>query len=383
MQTIRRRLRAAVVLAGLVGMVVSLTLPAGAQSGNEERRLRDTRAKIASIRAEIEQARGSQAQDAAALAEADQQVAEVMAAVNAAEQAVERQQHAVEEARRRLDALTQEVDAQNRRMAGRAVEVFRQGSATSSYSAILAAATPQEALERSTFVTVLARADRRLLETTGNARVALDAQRGELGAQEQILARVLEEQQALLAEVEAIRNDRAFVLAASTQQLDNLVAQERYLESESRQLAAVTRRQARQAAPSRSSAAPRAAVAASGWVWPARGPVTSEFGRRWGRVHEGIDIGGPIGSPVLAARSGSVSYTGRMGGYGNMTLIDHGGGIVTAYAHQSSIGVRVGQQVSAGQRIGSIGCTGSCTGPHLHFEVRVSGSPRNPRNYLP
>jgi murein DD-endopeptidase MepM/ murein hydrolase activator NlpD len=111
--------------------------------------------------------------------------------------------------------------------------------------------------------------------------------------------------------------------------------------------------------------------------------VTSEYGRRWGRMHEGIDIGGPTGSPIYAARAGTVSSAGRMGGYGLLTLIDHGGGIVTAYAHQSAVSVSPGQSVSAGQRIGSIGCTGSCTGPHLHFEVRVNGSARNPRGYLP
>jgi hypothetical protein len=124
------------------------------------------------------------------------------------------------------------------------------------------------------------------------------------------------------------------------------------------------------------------ATSAGGWTWPARGPVTSEYGRRWGRMHEGIDIGAPTGAPVVAARPGRVSFVGTMGGYGNLVLVDHGGGIVTAYAHLSAFAVSNGAQVGAGQRLGSIGCTGSCTGPHLHFEVRVNGSARNPRNYL-
>jgi murein DD-endopeptidase MepM/ murein hydrolase activator NlpD len=71
-----------------------------------------------------------------------------------------------------------------------------------------------------------------------------------------------------------------------------------------------------------------------------------------------------------------------MGGYGNLVLVSHGDGIVTAYAHMSALSVSAGASVSAGQRLGSVGCTGSCTGPHLHFEVRVNGAPRNPRNYL-
>ena len=120
-----------------------------------------------------------------------------------------------------------------------------------------------------------------------------------------------------------------------------------------------------------------------GWTWPTSGPVTSGFGYRWGRMHEGIDIGAPEGTPIYAASAGTVSFAGVMGGYGNMVLVDHGGGIVTAYAHQSSIHVGPGTSVAAGQQIGAVGSTGASTGPHLHFEVRVGGSPQDPMGYLP
>ena len=100
-------------------------------------------------------------------------------------------------------------------------------------------------------------------------------------------------------------------------------------------------------------------------------------------MHEGIDIGAPEGAPIYAASAGTVSFAGVMGGYGNMMLVDHGGGVVTAYAHQSSFFVGVGQSVSAGQQIGSVGSTGASTGPHLHFEVRVGGAPNDPLGYLP
>ena len=99
-------------------------------------------------------------------------------------------------------------------------------------------------------------------------------------------------------------------------------------------------------------------------------------------MHEGIDIGAGTGTPIYAAASGVVSFAGTMGGYGNLTLIDHGQGIVSASAHQSRIGVAVGQRVAAGQVIGAVGATGNVTGAHLHFETRVGGSPQNPRNYL-
>ena len=132
-----------------------------------------------------------------------------------------------------------------------------------------------------------------------------------------------------------------------------------------------------------------AKVSPKGMTWPASGPVTSGFGWRthpiFGtrRFHAGIDIGAPTGASIVAAGSGTVIFAGAKSGYGNATIVDHGGGIATLYAHQSSIGVSNGTPVTIGQRIGSVGCTGYCTGPHLHFEVRVNGDPVNPMGWLP
>jgi murein DD-endopeptidase MepM/ murein hydrolase activator NlpD len=117
-------------------------------------------------------------------------------------------------------------------------------------------------------------------------------------------------------------------------------------------------------------------------MWPIRGPITSGFGMRWGRMHSGIDIGGPIGMPIHAAKSGTVITSSWMGGYGNAVVISHGGGFSTLYGHQSRIAVHDGQSVSQGETIGYVGSTGNSTGPHLHFETRVNGTPQNPRNFL-
>jgi murein DD-endopeptidase MepM/ murein hydrolase activator NlpD len=123
-------------------------------------------------------------------------------------------------------------------------------------------------------------------------------------------------------------------------------------------------------------------VSSSGFIWPVNGPITSPFGWRWGRMHEGIDIGAGYGTPIHAAAAGTVVWCGWMSGYGNLVAIDHGGGISTAYGHQSSIAVGCGQSVGQGDVIGYVGCTGHCFGPHLHFEVRVNGTPVDPLRYL-
>ncbi len=119
-----------------------------------------------------------------------------------------------------------------------------------------------------------------------------------------------------------------------------------------------------------------------GLIWPVSGPVTSPFGYRWGRLHAGIDIGVPYGTPIHAAASGTVVLAGWTGGYGNYTCIDHGGGLATCYGHQSSYAISSGAQVSQGQVIGYVGNTGHSFGAHLHFEVRIHGNPVDPLGYL-
>jgi murein DD-endopeptidase MepM/ murein hydrolase activator NlpD len=110
--------------------------------------------------------------------------------------------------------------------------------------------------------------------------------------------------------------------------------------------------------------------------------VTSGFGQRWGRLHAGLDIAAPEGTPIYAAKAGTVIHAGPQGAYGNLVLVDHGGGLVTAYAHQSRIATSVGASVSQGQLLGYVGNTGRSTGPHLHFETRVNGSAQNPMNFF-
>ncbi len=120
-----------------------------------------------------------------------------------------------------------------------------------------------------------------------------------------------------------------------------------------------------------------------GLQWPARGVMTSGFGWRRSHHHNGIDISAPRGAPIAAAMAGRVIFTGWYSGYGLAVIIDHGDGLITIYGHASKILVQTGSEVAVGETIALVGCTGNCTGPHLHFEVRVDGQPYNPLPYLP
>lgn len=117
-------------------------------------------------------------------------------------------------------------------------------------------------------------------------------------------------------------------------------------------------------------------------IWPVNGPVVSPFGQRWGRLHAGIDIAVPAGTPIRAADGGTVVLLGSVSGYGNYTCIQHTGSLSTCYAHQSGYATSQGASVRQGQVIGYVGCTGHCYGDHLHFETRVNGAPVDPFGYL-
>jgi murein DD-endopeptidase MepM/ murein hydrolase activator NlpD len=134
----------------------------------------------------------------------------------------------------------------------------------------------------------------------------------------------------------------------------------------------------------------RRAAPAQAWkldfAWPASGTVTDGFGPRWGRMHRGVDIGILRSLRVGAAMPGVVRTTGRIRGYegyGNVVIVDVGHGYRTLYAHLSTIGVHRGQHVRGGQKLGRAGCTGSCTGTHLHFELRKGERAVNPSRFLP
>ena len=115
-------------------------------------------------------------------------------------------------------------------------------------------------------------------------------------------------------------------------------------------------------------------------VEPVNGTITSRFGRRSGGTHTGLDIANSTGTPIKAAATGTVVYSGYKGSYGNLIIVAHTNSIQTYYAHCSRLYVSVGQTVTQGQVIGAVGSTGNSTGPHLHLEVRVNGVAKNPQN---
>jgi murein DD-endopeptidase MepM/ murein hydrolase activator NlpD len=209
-----------------------------------------------------------------------------------------------------------------------------------------------------------------------SAKNTIESARDAIAAEEQALEGARAAVQSRQAQLVSVRRDREAALA-------KINDHENHVEGD---LAEIQSEIAAQLSASASAPLPAGPIryGTGQLIWPVDGPVVSGFGPRWGRMHEGIDIAVPAGTPIRAADAGSVVLVqsdAESGGYGNFSCLDHGGGLQTCYAHQSSFAITAGS-VSQGDVIGYVGCTGHCYGDHLHFEVRISGAPTDPLGYL-
>jgi peptidoglycan DL-endopeptidase CwlO len=247
-------------------------------------------------------------------------------------------------------------------------------------------------LERTEFMQRVSQQDARIIDRVRQAKAESEAAEKRLDALEERQRRVTAQVAQRAEEVEAIKNslverqqqyqgvreDKQQALVSTRSDRHDLEGDLAALERE--QAAVVARLQSAQSAGSQVAGPVRQGSGA--FIWPVNGPVVSGFGMRWGRLHAGVDIAVPAGTPIHAADSGRVVLLGWTGGYGNYTCIDHGNAVSTCYAHQSGYATSMGASVSQGQVIGSVGCTGHCFGDHLHFEVRINGAPVDPMGYL-
>jgi murein DD-endopeptidase MepM/ murein hydrolase activator NlpD len=223
---------------------------------------------------------------------------------------------------------------------------------------------------------------RRIVTRLRTAKERIESARDEIAAEEQALASARQALQSHQSQLVSVRGQREAALeeiGEHEQELDGSVAE-------------IQGQIAAELAETGSAPLPAGPIqygASGSMIWPVDGAVVSGFGGRdigaGYEYHPGIDIAVAEGTPIRAAADGTVIFTqpeASSGGYGNYTCIDHGGGLSTCYAHQTSFAVAAGQSVSQGGIIGYTGCTGYCLGPHLHFEVRINGAVTDPMGYL-
>ena len=292
----------------------------------------------------------------------------------------------------RFEFYRHEYDALIERLGNRLIDLY-EGGELGSLEVLLSARSFSDLISQADYIQAVGVQDKNISGQVGTAKQRVHQQREHTkrfralaAAETRTIAIRTSQVRALRDQLLASKNRLAAARASKRESLRNVAeSKQEYLHEAAglAQASASLSSQIQSAQSSNSYSPPGDTTpSAAGFIWPVNGPVTSGFGMRWGRMHEGIDIGVGSGTPIHAAASGRVVYSGWMDGYGNLVAIDHGRGISTAYGHQSSIAVGNGQIVTQGQVIGYVGCTGHCFGPHLHFEVRINGSPVDPLGYL-
>jgi murein DD-endopeptidase MepM/ murein hydrolase activator NlpD len=279
----------------------------------------------------------------------------------------------------RLVELERRLQQRQRLLARRVRVAYQQGNA-STVRVLVGSRDVHDLISRSYVLGRIARADSRLVlaiqqdkEEVALAKAQLDRQAQQIAQLEAELAQqtsLLQQQTTTKREIlQDIARDRQL----KEQALDEWEEESRQIAAMLRAMEQTPRGQARLARPFR-----------GGFIRPVDGPIVSGFGMRFhpilkvNRMHHGVDIAAPYGTPIKAAADGEVIFAGYRRGYGNTVIIDHGGGVATLYAHCSALAVGEGATVKRGQVIGYVGATGLATGPHLHFEVRRNGEPVNP-----
>jgi murein DD-endopeptidase MepM/ murein hydrolase activator NlpD len=277
-----------------------------------------------------------------------------------------------------LSIAQQRRAVQRARMEHRLREIYKHGRA-GYLDVLLGAADFREFITRWQFISRLVDTDTELLELYAAEAARVELIHGELTSEQARLTAFIRQVDARRRDVAAQEQAKRTLLRRLQEERAAYERMVRELGRNSRELEVLIRRS--QGAPS--AVPPGRRVGR--FLLPARGVLTSGFGYRWHpifrirRMHTGIDIAAPRGTPVMAAASGGVLYTGWFGGYGKIVVLDHGGGVSTLYGHLSAILVPKGRRVTRGQVIGRVGSTGYSTGPHVHFEVRINGRPVDPR----
>lgn len=358
---------------------------AGAESvSSARRRQAEARRCRAEVATRLNAARATDRQLENAVRALDTHILGQQAETDAARQAAAVAQRQLDELTLKLETTRKERDQLRTQMRERAIAAYINPTGT----AIARVFTAKDITE--------ATRKRELLDQvmSGNGLVLdrLRATEEDLGiaqAEQKVVAERLAQRrrtaEARLVALRKARSEQARLRGALQERIRHFLAEADVVARQESTLAEFIRQNSVSQRASRSAVDPGVdgRVSGAGLIWPVRGPVTSGYGMRWGRMHQGIDIGAGTGVPIRAAKAGTVTFAGSMSGYGNVVIIDHGGGFSTLYAHQSRLGSSAGQDVGQGQVVGYVGSTEHSTGPHLHFETRVNGSPRNPRNYLP
>jgi murein DD-endopeptidase MepM/ murein hydrolase activator NlpD len=409
---VRRAIALVVVLGLLVSGVVSGAAPASASKATDtakQQRKDQIKKEIKSLREEVEEAsaeesellgklddvQATRAQLDEEVADLDGHIADVQTSVDEAAARFDALSAELVDAQLKLQIATDEERAARDQLAARAVEAYMSHPELSAAGLMMHASSLRAVAASQGYYKAIINQHRVALdrykglkEQTEQARQGVEVKRDAARAQQDVIVAERQKLEAVRSERDGVRQQVLAQEAQQEQVLSEIQARKAEFEAQIFALQAESNSITQLLQGFQSGQTP--IPPGSGRLGtPIPGaPITSTFGPRMHpifhemRMHTGVDFGAKAGTLIHAAADGTVVSAGPRGGYGNATIIDHGSSLATLYAHQSALYVSAGQRVTRGQVIGAVGCTGYCTGPHLHFEVRVAGTPVDPLPYL-
>ena len=377
---------AGILVAAMVfSMIASGLVYAGAVSSKElKSKLSDLEDQKASVKAELDSLAGRVDEDAKTRAALQKEIKLTKEEITTVTAYIDRLQDQIDVKTTELDAAIKALDSKKERFSETVRTTYEQGE-TSYLEVLLNASNFSDLLSRLEIVSAIMDDNKKIVAEYTAAKEDIQQKRDDLQATQDEQVQYQENLKYKAAELKSSEEQQK-----ALQQ--SLQAYQKEQKAEYAAAAAAKKNGGSSSSSSSSSAGnlSSATLTSGTFTWPLPGYTNNSSAYGWRvhpiygtrKFHKGEDIPAPTGTPIVAAASGTVTTAGWVSGYGNYTVINHGGGVMTAYGHQSAIHVSVGQRVTAGQTIGLVGSTGNSTGPHLHFEVYVNGSTQNPMSYF-
>lgn len=377
-----RRLKSGLAVCLSLVLLIGVIFPVYADNIQEQqRKLQDVNRQIDQQRSSVNQARQKEKTVMGQISSLDKNINKTEAEIKNIDDRIAYLKQNIEKVEEEIKASEEALAEQSDILGKRLVFIYEKGDV--SYLEVLLAATDiKDFLTRYDLLNIIVEQDVELIKSINKEKKELSLKKCDLEIKQKELISVQADQMSQKGILDSQKQEKQKLLGNVRQEKELLERALNELEQESRQLETIIRQY------QSGNTAPQAGTGTYTWPTPGHTWITSEYGMRFHRIlntrrmHTGIDIGAPMGATIVAADSGTVIYAGWMSGYGQVTIVDHGGGLSTLYAHQSQFLVSKGATVSKGQSIGKVGSTGMSTGPHLHFEVRVNGTPTDPGAYV-
>lgn len=366
----------------VIVFLIGIILPVYADELEEQqRKLQDVSRQINQQQKKINQVKNEENTILGQLQRLEQSISEAESEIEALAARIDFLQESISQNEKEIKELEEELAYQTGILSERLVFIYEKGD-VSYLEVLLSSIDIKDFLIRYDMLSIIVNQDMELIEIINKKKEELDNRKKELESQKKELEKIQESQVSKKAELDSQLKQREDMLSSTRQERDTYERAVKELEKTSRELESMIR--------NIQTGGSNEQLGSGIYTWPTPGysRISSNYGMRWhpilkeNRMHTGVDIAAPMGAKIVAADSGTVIFAGWSGGYGQVIIIDHGGGISTLYAHQSTLLAGKGTAVAKGQQIGKVGSTGWSTGPHLHFEVRINGKYTNPLSYI-